>query len=102
MLSERGVPGYQAHSTGVRAGAATFDVPADLAFDFRHAIQIAAIVGVQTFARDLFGRQPDPPHELVCELGCLVRDTAGLDDVRLDKSGTEHGDFYCSAGQLGG
>src|ERR1700734_3955441 len=44
---ERGGPGHQADCAGVGTGEQGFDVPADLGFELRHAVQVAAIVGVQ-------------------------------------------------------
>src|SRR6201995_6056811 len=49
--SERGGPGHQADCAGVGTGYQAFDIPADLGFELRHAVQVAAIVGVQAGLR---------------------------------------------------
>src|SRR3984957_17703051 len=48
---ERGGPGHQADGAGVGTGEQAFDVPADLGFELRHAVQVAAMVGVQAGLR---------------------------------------------------
>src|SRR5579875_3411555 len=45
--------GYQADRPGVCARGEPFDVPADLGVPLRHAVQVAAVMGVQADARNL-------------------------------------------------
>src|SRR3984957_5834440 len=49
--SERGGPGHQADGAGVDTRDQAFDVPADLGFELRNAVQVAAMVGVQAGLR---------------------------------------------------
>src|ERR1700735_1128381 len=52
---ERGGPGHQADGAGVGTRDQAFDVPADLGFELRHAVQVATIVSVQAGLRHLVG-----------------------------------------------
>jgi hypothetical protein len=53
VLLVRGGSGYQSDRTGVSTWDEPFDVPADLGLKLRHAIQIAAIMAIETGVRDL-------------------------------------------------
>src|ERR1700728_806433 len=96
--SERGGPRHQADGAGVGTRDQAFDVPADLGFELRHAVQVAAIVGVQAGLRHFVRRDSGPAHDFVGELIRLRGDAAGFEDVGLDEGRAQNGDFYSTAG----
>ena len=46
----------------------SLDVPADFGLELRHAVQVAAVVGVQARARHLLRGDSGPAHDFVGEL----------------------------------
>src|SRR3984893_9626010 len=92
----------QADGAGAAPGGVPLDMPTESGIGLRHAIQAAAVVGVEAHARNPAGGEPRPAHQPVGEIGGLLGDSAGFDDVGLDERWTQHGDGDSGAGQFGG
>jgi hypothetical protein len=71
-------------------------------FELRHAVKVAAIVGIQAGFRHFLRRDSSPAHDFVGELIRLTRDATGFEDVGFDEGGAQRGDFDSAAGQFGG
>src|SRR6202171_3386250 len=87
-------PGDDSHDAGVWRGGQTCDPPTDLGVELRHAVQAAAVVGIQTPAGDAGRRESGPTHKDASQVGGLRGEATGSDNVGFDESRAQRGDPY--------